>query len=205
MAPAEYVRATFDGYARQFDKQTVGRLNYHVPEAIALAVGRVRPFAPASADVLDLGCGTGLCGLALAPIARRLVGVDLSPRMLEEAQARHCYHQLAEADVVTWMRTAPDAQFDLIVAADVFIYVGNLDAIFAEVARLSRRDALFAFSIEVCADADWQLQESGRYAQSAAYIDRLSRKHGFTPAFRAEQPIRTPTVGLLYVLAKTSS
>ncbi|HYC14917.1 MAG TPA: tetratricopeptide repeat protein [Stellaceae bacterium] len=201
-APASYVRATFDGFARQFDEHLVGRLGYRLPEAIADAVGRVRPFAPASADVLDLGCGTGLSGAALAPLARRLVGVDLSPRMLQEARARGSYHELSEADILAWMRAAQAAQFDLIVAADVFIYLGMLDAIFSEAARLSRPRALFAFSVEQCAGADWQLQESGRYAHSATYVERMALEHRFAVSLKAEQPIRKPIVGLLYVLTK---
>ena len=201
-APADYVRATFDGFARQFDEQLVGRLDYHVPEAIAHAVARIRPFAPASADVLDLGCGTGLSGFALARIARKLVGVDLAARMLHEARARGCYHELAQADVLAWMRAAPAAQFDLIVAADVLIYLGELDALFGEAARLSHPKALFAFSIEACADGDCRLQESGRYAQSATYIERLAREHRFTVSLKVKQAIRKPIVGLLYVLTR---
>ena len=203
-APAEYVRATFDGFARQFDDQLIAHLDYHVPEAIARAVARVRPFAPASADVLDLGCGTGLCGAALARVARRLVGVDLSSNMLAEARARGCYHELVQADIPGWMRAAQAAQFDVIVAADVFIYIGDLGTIFAEAARLARGKALFAFSIEACSGADWQLQESGRYAQSAHYIERLANEHGFNISFRGEQAIRKPIVGLLYVLTRSA-
>lgn len=201
-APVDYVRSTFDGFAREFDKQLVGELSYHLPEAMAKSVARVRPFGRASADVLDLGCGTGLSGLAFAPIARRLVGVDISAGMLHEARARGCYQELAETEILEWMRQAAPAQFDLIIAADVLIYVGELDQIFAEAARLARPRALFAFSIEVCTEADWRLLDSGRYAQSAPYIERLAEEHGFTVSLRTSQPIRKPIVGLLYVLAR---
>jgi predicted TPR repeat methyltransferase len=102
------------------------------------------------------------------------------------------------------MRAAQAAQFDLIVAADVFIYIGDLGTVFAEAARLARGKALFAFSIETCSGADWQLQESGRYAQSAGYIERLAKEHGFNISFRGEQAIRKPIVGLLYVLTRSA-
>jgi predicted TPR repeat methyltransferase len=203
-APDDYVRATFDGFARQFDQQLVGELGYHVPEAMARAVARVRPFAPASADVLDLGCGTGLSGAALAPLARKLVGIDLSANMLHEARARGCYHQLAQAEILGWMRGEQAAQFDLIVAADVFTYIGDLGPAFAEAARLARTNALFTFSLEVCSAVDWRLQDSGRYAQSAAFIERLAKEHHFSVALRADQPLRKPIVGLLYVLTRAA-
>jgi predicted TPR repeat methyltransferase len=199
-APAEYLRLTFDGFAKHFDEHLVGALGYRVPDAVASALARVRMSRPKSLDVLDLGCGTGLSGLAVAPVARRLVGVDLSPGMLAESRARGCYHELFEADIVAWAQAAAPAQFDLVVAADVFIYLGALEALFAAIARLARPRALFAFSLEAGEGRDWRLQESGRYAHSAAYVERLARDNRFAVASRTDQPIRKPVVGLLYVL-----
>jgi predicted TPR repeat methyltransferase len=199
-APDAYVRATFDGFAAQFDHRLVDTLDYRVPEAIAAALPGVRAFAPASADVLDLGCGTGLSGFALRAIARTLTGVDIAPKMLEQARARACYDVLEEAEILAWMRSAPAAGYDVIVAADVFIYIGALEEVFAHAARLARPAGLFAFSTEVAEDVDWRLQPSGRYAQSAGYVGRLAAAHGFTVAVQRAQPIRKPLVGLLYVL-----
>jgi predicted TPR repeat methyltransferase len=201
-APADYVRATFDGFARDFDERLIGVFDYHVPEAIARAVRGVRPFPPRSADVLDLGCGTGLSGAAVADISKRIVGVDVSGAMLQEARARGCYHELTEGEILGWMRAAAAAQFDLIIAADVLVYFGDLEPIFEQARRLLRPGGLFTFSIEVSRDGDFRLQDSGRYAQSAAYVERLAREHGFTVAVRADQPIRKPIVGLLYVLSR---
>lgn len=202
-APESYVRRTFDGFAALFDRRLIGTFEYHVPEAIAAALAELRRFPPATADVLDLGCGTGLCGTALRGIARRLIGVDLAPKMLDQARARGCYDELAESDLVAWMRASAGARFDVIVAADVLIYHGALEPVFAETARLARAGALFAFSIEVCEGEDWRLGESGRYAQSAGYVRRLAAEHGFTVAIERPQPIRKPLVGLLYILART--
>ena len=202
-APDSYVRDTFDGFAAQFDRRLIDTFEYHVPEAIAAALAEARGFAPASADVLDLGCGTGLCGVALRAIARSLTGVDLAPRMLEQARARGSYGELAQSDLLSWMRASAPARFDVIVAADVFVYLGALDAVFAEAARLARPGALFTFSIEVCEGEDWRLQDSGRYAQSVAYISRLAREHDFAVTLERRQPIRKPLVGLLYVLSRT--
>lgn len=204
-APADYVRATFDGFARDFDERLISVFDYHVPEAIARSIRRIRPFQPASAAVLDLGCGTGLSGAAVADISKRIVGVDVSGAMLQEARARGCYQELAEAEVLGWMRAAAAQQFDLIIAADVLVYFGDLVPVFAQAARLLRPGGLFAFSIERCRDADFRLQDSGRYAQSAAYVERLAKEHGFAVAVRADQPIRKPIVGLLYVLRRRAS
>ena len=201
-APDSYVRSTYDGFAAQFDHRLVGELGYRVPEAIAAVLADLGRFGPASADVLDLGCGTGLSGWALRGLARSLTGVDLSPKMLEQARARGCYGVLAEGEVVAWMRASPASRFDLVVAADAFIYFGALDAVFAEVARVSRPGALFTFSVETCEGGEWRLQESGRYAQSDAYIGALAAEHGFAVAVNREQPIRKPVIGRLYVLER---
>ena len=201
-APVSYVRETFDGFATQFDRHLIGTFDYRVPEAIAGTIAELRRFAPASADVLDLGCGTGLAGLALRGIARSLVGVDIAPRMLDQARARRCYSELAQADILDWIRASAAQRFDVIAAADVFIYIGALEPIFAEAARLARPGALFAFSIEVCEGKDWRLQESGRYAQSAGYIRRLASEHGFAVATERVQAVRKPINGLLYVLSR---
>ncbi len=201
-APAAYVRETFDGFAPGFDDRLIGQLDYRVPAAVAAALDEVRVFAPGSADVLDLGCGTGLAGAPLRARARHLTGVDLAPKMLAAARARGCYDVLAEADILAWMDAADSAAFDLVVAADVFIYLGDLADIFTEVARLLRPGGLFAFSVELSSREKWLLQPSGRYAQSHAYIASLAAASGLSVALRRQQPIRKPLVGALYILSR---
>jgi predicted TPR repeat methyltransferase len=201
-APDAYVRNTFDGFAAHFDHRLVETLGYRVPQAIAAALAEARAFPPASADVLDLGCGTGLSGVALRGIAKSLTGVDLAPKMLEHARARGCYDVLEEGELLRWMESSAAARFDVLVAVDVLIYVGALEHLFAQAARISRSGALFALSIEVCQDADWKLQETGRYAQSPAYVRGLAAANGFTVAVDRAQPIRKPVVGWLFVLVR---
>jgi predicted TPR repeat methyltransferase len=204
-APEAYVRNTFDGFAAQFDRRLVDTLEYRVPQAIAAALTEVRRFAPASADVLDLGCGTGLSGVVLRGLARTLTGVDLSPKMLEQARARDCYDRLEESELLAWMRSNPASRFDLVVAADVLIYIGALEEVFSEIARVTRPGGLFAFSVEDCQGAGWLLQESGRYAHSRACVRRLAAAYGFTVAVDRPQPIRKPIIGRLYVLTGRAS
>ena len=202
-APDAYVRSTFDGFAAQFDHHLIGDLDYHVPEALAAALAEVRPLPPRSADVLDLGCGTGLSGLALRGIARTLTGIDLAPKMLEQARARGCYDALADGELLAWLRSSPPSRFDVVVAADVLIYTGALEDTFAEAARVLRPDGLFAFSLETCEGSGWTLQESGRYAQSDAYVRRVATASGFGVALDRAQAIRKPVVGRLYVLTRS--
>jgi predicted TPR repeat methyltransferase len=98
--------------------------------------------------VLDLGCGTGVCGLHLAGACDLLVGVDVSPAMLAKARERNLYHQLEQSDIEEYLRHAPAQCFDAVLAADVFVYLGDLAAIFRAVARVLKQDGVYALSIE---------------------------------------------------------
>jgi predicted TPR repeat methyltransferase len=187
-APSKYVENLFDGYADSFDSHLVQRLQYGVPEQL---VGLLKPYANQGGpqwDVLDLGCGTGLVGLAIAPLALQLVGVDLSAKMLARAKARNLYSRLERLELVTMADAEPDASYDLVTAADVFIYVGRLEALVSQVRRLLRPNGLFAFSIECLdpstqqpagTDSDCQLTSTGRYVHSAAYVRRLAAANDF--------------------------
>lgn len=117
----------FDWYAEHFDDHLQGRLKYRTPALICEQIFKLDP--PRDLEVLDLGCGTGLCGPLLKPLARAMTGVDLSPNMLEMARKRGLYDELVCSDLIAFL--APHhARFDLVVATDVFIYVGALEAVF---------------------------------------------------------------------------
>jgi predicted TPR repeat methyltransferase len=128
-------------------------------------------------DVLDLGCGTGLVGAHVAPRARRLVGVDVSSRMLQKARSRGIYTRLIEADIAEMLRAEPADSYDLVTAGDVFIYVGRMDDIVAQIQRVLRPGSMFAFSVEspdAGDDGDVKLKTSARFGQSQAYLARLA-------------------------------
>ena len=131
--PGVLLTDLFDRYAPTFDDHLRGELQYTLPEKITDAIAAVRPAG--LQDVLDLGCGTGLCGPLLRPWAEHLCGVDLSPLMIEQAKAREVYDTLEVADLVTAMRQA-ERGFDLLVAADVFLYIGDLSPVFEAAALL---------------------------------------------------------------------
>jgi predicted TPR repeat methyltransferase len=178
-APAGYVKALFDQYAGHFDRHLTGVLGYRTPALVGAAVAR-HAAGSASATV-DLGCGTGLCAPYLRPVASSLLGVDLSENMLAQARATGLYDELACADIGAFLAARPQA-FDLAVAADVLVYFGDLDALFAQVRGALRPGGWFCFSTEAGADAadcEYVLQPSNRYAHSLAYLRRLALAHGF--------------------------
>ncbi len=177
-APPDYVRALFDEYAGSFDQHLVEALKYRAPALVAAAARAALPALPVRAAV-DLGCGTGLCGPLLRPLAQRLVGVDLSKAMLERARAGACYDELACAELVEWLG-AQGAAFDLAVAADVLIYLGDLDPAFAALRSALRPGGACVFTVEAAPGPHFVLKASRRYGHSLAYLRDGAARHGFT-------------------------
>ena len=178
-APAEYVRGLFDGFADHFEEKLIDQLGYKTPWVIQEAVEKTLRDGAGALEILDIGCGTGLCGEALAPLARRLVGVDLSPRMIDLARQKGIYQSLHVADIVEFMQ-AGTARFDLVVAGDVFVYLGDLQPVFGAVMVRLKPGGVFAFSTEslVGGDTGYRLRRTNRYAHSSQYIQRLAGEFG---------------------------
>lgn len=189
--PRDYVERLFDSYAGDFDAHLVGTLGYQAHREL---VDRVRRCAdPGGFDAaLDIGCGTGLCGPLLRPLARHLTGLDLSAAMLERSRATGAYDRLEQADAAQFL-AATSERFDLVVAADVLIYIGDPGPLFAAAQRAMRR-GLFAFSVEAADDGDtgpgWRLLPSLRYAHAQPHLLRLAQAHGFEPVLVEQAPVR---------------
>lgn len=167
----------FDRYAPRFDDHLVHDLGYRGHEALVAAIAEHRP---EGAVAVDLGCGTGLCGPGLRPCARRLIGVDVSPAMLDAARARGCYDAVVEADLVYALATWPDASVDLFVAADVLGYVGDLGPTLLEVARAARPGGLFAFTVEASDRPGWRLGPARRAAYGEDHLRGGAARAGLT-------------------------
>jgi predicted TPR repeat methyltransferase len=190
MPPPQYVTALFDQYADDFDHHLQTVLHYRVPQLLMAALdGHLGGTAQPVLDVIDIGCGTGLCGPLLRPYARALAGVDLSPQMLERARRRGVYDELACADIVDFLQARP-APVGLVVAADVLVYLGDLQPVLRAVRRVLGDGGMFAFSVEALDAGDYALRPSGRYAHSRAYLQALAQAYGFRVDSIAGQVLR---------------
>ena len=190
MAPRAYVEETFDAYAERFDRHLTEQLRYAVPKVLQEMVSSALGNGQRVGMTIDLGCGTGLAGEAFRPLTGQLHGIDISAGMLAKATAKNIYDRLEREDLAQWLDNCRQP-YDLIVAADVFVYVGRLESVFAALERFAAPGAFFAFSVEHCDEGqDYLLRPSGRYAHSPAYIERLAGKHDWSIVERRHQGTR---------------
>lgn len=205
-ASDDYVRETFDHFAEDFDKQLLEDLEYRAPKLIHGLFRDVSGDAPEKLDILDAGCGTGLVGVDFRQYARTLVGVDLSPEMLKLAEAREIYDELREEELAACMQGLP-GHFDLIAAADVFCYIGDLSDTLSAAHTALKSGGILIFSVEAQSTRGFTLTGSGRYAHKPAYIRKSAKTAGFSEILGRTDTLRMeygePVTGYLTALRKS--
>jgi predicted TPR repeat methyltransferase len=177
-AQDSYVTQLFDRFSSSFDEQ-LRVLEYRAPELLAAALIAELP-ARARVDILDAGCGTGLCGPLLRSAASRLVGVDLSDGMIGKAAQRGVYDALHVAELTAFMQAQPGS-FDAIVSADTLVYFGALESVVDAAARCLRPGGLFALTLERRSGEgpDYRMETHGRYSHLGSYAVRTLQQCGF--------------------------
>jgi predicted TPR repeat methyltransferase len=216
LPPSRYVERLFDDYADRFETALLEKLDYSVPQKLAALIAETSDIARNFALAVDLGCGTGLLGPEIRGRVDRLEGFDLSQNMLAKAEGKHAYDHLAQAD----LSLAPAVsgvvghglaahRADLVTAADVLMYLGNLESVFAIVDALAAPRAVFAFSVEDGGEGEGvKLRDSLRYAHTEAYVRALCGSHDLDVVGIVRTTIRKdggkPISGILFLTRKTA-
>jgi predicted TPR repeat methyltransferase len=190
--PGALVKGLFDDYAARFDAHLVDALGYSVPRLMRAAVGRLTGNSRRFQHALDLGCGTGLIGEHFKDLVAEIDGVDLSPKMLEQARRKQIYARLDCDEIGTWLERAAGEplSFDIVLSADVFIYVGDLEPAFKAIGTILAEAGLFVFSVERLAQGSFELLPTMRYAHSMSYLRELASKYGFVLALSEHVDLR---------------
>lgn len=204
-SPPAYIESLFDSYASYYDAHLLNTLAYSVPQAMSDLLSRHTALPEKKWRVLDLGCGTGLCASYFASVADKLAGVDLSERMLTMARNKSHYDELIHADIVSYLDRC-DAEFDLVLAADVLVYFGELEKVMFAVKRAMKQGAYFLFSAEIGHEKAYELTDSGRFVHMKSYIDRVAMQAGLVLVGYEVMSLRTHEQkgipGHLYLLQK---
>jgi predicted TPR repeat methyltransferase len=178
--PQAYVARLFDDYAPRFDAHLTENLGYRAPALIADALSAAGP-GRRFASALDLGCGTGLMGEALRSRIDHLTGIDLSAGMIGKARERGIYDKLIVGGAAAMLGSEPPGAFDLIVAADSLVYIGDLAPLFGVVVIALALDGLFTFSIETYEGDGFELEPTMRFAHSRSYIEAAAHEGDLRP------------------------
>lgn len=187
-APLEYVEAIFDNYAMGFEESLVEKLHYQTPNALLELYLESFPDELRQNGV-DLGCGTGLAGLHFKSHCSKLSGVDISEKMLAVAREKDIYASLNKDDILNFLQASQN-HYDMILAADVFTYMGDLAPLFKECASHASAGALFLFSVEETEAIDYALKPSGRFGHSQSYVETLAKNNAWQKIGRKHSRLR---------------
>jgi len=189
IAPPDYVTHLFDRYADSFEEHLIADLGYCGPETVAAAVKTAAGEGAKELTILDAGCGTGLAGPLLRPMARRLDGIDLSPRMIERARAKNVYDRLIVGELVAALERSAD-RYDVVVATDVFIYFGDLGPALKACGNVLRAEGTLVFTTEAGEKPGYHLRDTRRYVHHADYVEREVEASGMETACLDETILR---------------
>ncbi len=203
-APLGYIEELFDRFAPTFEEELVNKLSYQTPDLLKELIASSVPEDFMFQNVVDLGCGTGLSGVAIKELSECLTGIDASKKMLVLAERKNVYSNLLQGEICESI-TCSDKTFDLFFAVDVFVYIGNLIMVFDAVRKQARKNALFVFSTEShSGNDDFVLKVSGRFSHSTDYINRIAKETGFVVEKNQSANIRKDRgkwiVGDLFIL-----
>jgi len=198
------IQQIYKDFAWNYENRMRVDLEYKGPERLSDAVRTVIP-EPSGLKILDLGCGSGLAGETLRPWARELIGLDLSPEMLEIAGKRNIYDRLEVGEITQWLKEGSDS-FDMIASCDVVIYFGDVNALVAAARDRLKPGGLFAFSMERGQTYPFRITDTGRYEHHPDHIREAAAAADMKIAYLEDAFLRmeygSPVTGLFAVLKK---
>lgn len=202
--PLAYVKSLFNFYAAHYEIHLTQTLQYQVPQLMfEMIQAHAQP--KGTWDILDLGCGTGLCGALFQAYARHLIGVDIANEMLKVAANKHIYNQLIEADILSFLNHS-QSKYDLIVMGDVLPYFGNLSSITPSIDEHLQAGSFCIFSLEIGQHDLYEMTTAGRFQHPIQYIRDLIQQRNWYILQEKEVILRyqenQPVHGVLYLIKK---
>ncbi|WP_131783479.1 tetratricopeptide repeat protein [Legionella gresilensis] len=179
----EYAANLFNNYALYYDEHVQKYLKYSLPQQIFHILSELN--ITHCEKTLDLGCGTGLTGQVLRDVSQQLIGIDISKKMLDWARPKGIYDKLIESEALTYLKAEKEL-YNLIVAADVLPYFGELSPLFQQISNHLETQGYFIFSTEISSTMPWQLQESARFSHHEKYLEQLAEANSLKMIFKKQ-------------------
>jgi predicted TPR repeat methyltransferase len=189
--PTSFIKNLFDQYAPHYDQHLNDTLKFQVPKLILDLIDKNNINNSEKLSILDLGCGSGLMGELLGKIFIDLVGIDISPEMLNIAEKKGYYTRLIEADIKSLDNL--EQRFDLILISDCIPYMGNLNQLFCFLKNHLVPNGHVCFSYESLADSDtnnYKLDQTLRFKHSASYVQSILAEHQLGAVDSVSGPLR---------------
>jgi predicted TPR repeat methyltransferase len=207
--PQRYISTLFNGYAEDFENHLVNKLNYQLPQQLINLLNKNNKLKFKQLIALDIGCGTGLVGPLIKNNFYKLIGVDLSQKMLQKAKDKNCYTKLIEGDISNFVIDEKSDTYDMVIACDTLNYFGDLCSLFKSIKNILKNEGIFVFTLEKCIDSnivDYKLNTNGRYQHNKEHILKLITDVKFNICDIAEcvgrQERNVNVVHLSYILTK---
>ena len=201
--PKEYIENLFNRYAQNFENSLVNELGYTAPSLFKKTLNNLNLINNNFNKAIDLGCGTGLVGAEFRNIVDVLIGIDLSEKMIRQAEEKNVYDELIINDLISGLKVLKTS-FDLFISADVFVYLGDLCPLLDSVKKHANNKSLFIFSTEDMPGDGFFLQKTGRFAHSKNYILSTASNYGFQLEYFERHNLRKNkgewVIGGVYIL-----
>ena len=198
-----YVTNLFDNYAAYYEQHLQDVLQYNIPQCINTIISKY--INNNNLHTLDLGCGTGLSGVHLRTVSAHLTGVDLSNKMLTKARSKGIYDKLITSEIIEFLQQNQE-YYNLIVAADVLPYLGELNLLFQCINARLTNNGYFMFTIEISHSQEFSLQSNMRFCHNPNYIQQLTSQYSLRILYQqkiiARKQQTTDVYVLLYLLQK---
>jgi len=207
--PKEYISSLFNYYSDNYENDLINNLTYKVPEYFFDIFKKHLIDKEKKFNLLDLGCGTGLIGQKFKIASHKvskIIGTDLSERMLNLADDKKVYTDLYNEDISESLNNKKiiESNINLITAADVLVYIGDLDEVFYFM-KDNFKNCYFLFSCEDNnSTKDYELKKTGRYQHNKDYLFKILKKYNFNYIFDKQFQLRknenTPVTGNIFLV-----
>lgn len=183
--PADIITEKCESIAESYNEEAQENDLNRSSALVKLALANIEDKNP-NLQVLDLGCGTGICGEILfsKEVTKNITGVDLCPEMLKATKrikidGTSVYDFLEKQEINDYL-SKNKKSFDLIISDDAFHYLGDMEKTASMLKKSLNAKSILAFTARENLSDGYKLDISkDKFDYSSKYIKETLKKAGF--------------------------